>query len=83
MRIALGAESERVLRVSGAEVLFVECATHMHILFFLPAKSVKGVFSPNTRFLRMCQARPIRAHTCPGISSGDCAAGWAQAWRKI
>ena len=30
--------------------------------------ALKGVFSPNPSFLRTCPARPIRAHTCSGIT---------------
>ena len=31
-----------------------------------------GVFSEHTFFLRTCQARPIRAHTCPGTARRLC-----------
>ena len=33
---------------------------------------VRGVFSPNPLFLRKCQARPIRAHTCSAITRRLC-----------
>ena len=39
-----------------------------------------GVFFEPAFFLRTCQARPIRAHTCPGITWR---AGPASVWRKI
>ena len=49
-------------------------------------KEDKGsVFSEHTFFLRTCQARPVRAHTCPGITRRLCGGlgRRAQAWRKI
>jgi hypothetical protein len=58
------------------------CPAHMfsHILLttmcdahvYRRVTHIKGVFSPNT--LRTCPARPIRAHTCPGITRRLC--GW-------
>ena len=40
----------------------------------------RGCFLRTRFFLRTCQARPIRAHTCPGITWR---AGPASVWRKI
>jgi hypothetical protein len=37
-------------------------------------KITGGVFSGHSFFLRTCPARPIRAHTCPGITRRLC--GW-------
>ena len=43
-----------------------------------------GLFSPNPLLLPTCAARlaPYEL-THVRASSGDCAAGWAQAWRNI
>ena len=44
---------------------------------------VKGVFSPNTPFFyERARLAPYEL-THVRASPGDCAAGWAQAWRKI
>eukprot|EP00964_Phaeocystis_antarctica_P128592 scaffold92382_cov53-Phaeocystis_antarctica.AAC.1 len=34
--------------------------------------SHRSVFSKHTVFKRTCQARPVRAHTCPGITRRLC-----------
>ena len=47
------------------------------------AKALKGVFSPNPEFFykraRLVPHELIHVRASPG----DCAAGWAQAWREI
>ena len=41
--------------------------------YYFPAGENKGcVFSEHAVFLRTCHARPIRAHTCPGITRRLC-----------
>jgi hypothetical protein len=44
--------------------------------------TIKGVFSPNTFIYELAQLTPYEL-THVRASPGDCAAGWAQAARKV
>jgi hypothetical protein len=54
-----------------------------HTIAAVAFRILKGVFYPNLAFFQDLAQQSPHELTHVRASPGDCAAGWAQAWRKI